>query len=112
MQADFGGAFEESSGNVFADFGIPDADEHVAKADLAHTIRQRIKDCGLTQTQAARLLGTSQARVSELFRGHVARMTYDRLIGFLNALDCDVQITVTARGDQDAAHGRTLVSVG
>jgi predicted XRE-type DNA-binding protein len=104
--------FEESSGNVFADFDLPDADEHLAKADLAHTIRQRIKERALTQTQASRLLGTSQGRVSELFQGHISKMTYDRLIGFLNALDCDVRIIVTPREVEDTAHGRTLVSRG
>ncbi len=57
--------FEASGGNVFADFDIPDADEHLVKADLAFHIRQALQERGLTQTEAARLLGTSQARISE-----------------------------------------------
>ncbi len=57
--------FEQSSGNVFADLGIPDADEHLVKADLASHIRKVLQERGLTQTEAAKLLGTSQARVSE-----------------------------------------------
>ena len=95
-------AFEESSGNVFADFGIPDADEHLVKADLASHIRQALQERGLTQTEAAKLLGTSQARISELYNGRVARMTYDRLLGWLNVLGDDVRITVVTAG----ANGR------
>ena len=94
--------FEESSGNVFADFGIPDADEHLVKADLASHIRQALQERGLTQTEAAKLLGTSQARISELYNGRVARMTYDRLLGWLNVLGDDVRITVVTAG----ANGR------
>ena len=93
---------EESSGNVFADFGIPDADEHLVKADLASHIRQALQERGLTQTEAAKLLGTSQARISELYNGRVARMTYDRLLGWLNVLGDDVRITVVTAG----ANGR------
>ena len=94
--------FEESSGNVFADFGIPDADAHLVKADLASHIRQALQERGLTQTEAAKLLGTSQARISELYNGRVARMTYDRLLGWLNVLGDDVRITVVTAG----ANGR------
>ena len=104
--------FEESSGNVFADFGIPDANEHLVKADLALKIRQLLRERGLTQTEAARLLGTSQARVSELYNSKVAQMTYDRLLGWLNALGNDVQITVvTLRADDPRQRGKTLISV-
>lgn len=85
---------EASSGNVFADFGIPNADEHLVKADLAFQIRRSLRERGLTQMEAAKLLGTSQARVSELYNGKVSRMTYDRLLGWLNVLGSDVRSTV------------------
>jgi predicted XRE-type DNA-binding protein len=90
-------SFERSSGNVFADLGIPDAETHLAKADLAHEIRVAIRERGLTQTEAARRLGTSQARVSEILSGRVQGMTYDRLIGFLDRLGRDVVFTVIVR---------------
>ncbi len=111
MAADEKVKFEASGGNVFADFGIPDADEHLVKADLAFRIRQALQERALTQTEAADLLGTSQARISELYHGKVAQMTYDRLLGWLNALGKDVQITVltSSRNDQ-SRRGRTLVS--
>ena len=102
--------FEASNGNVFADFGIPDADAHLVKADLALQIRRLLRECGLTQTEAAAILGTSQARVSELTRGRVAQMTYDRLLGWLNILGTDVKVTVMRRNAVGQKRGRTLIS--
>ena len=102
--------FEASSGNVFADFGIPDADAHLVKADLALQIRRLLWERGLTQMEAAAILGTSQARVSELARGRVAQMTYDRLLGWLNMLGTDVKITVIRRNTIGQERGRTLIS--
>lgn len=90
--------FRESSGNVFADFGLEDADALMAKADLALAIRRRIEQKGLNQTQAAKLIGTTQARVSELYNAKVMKMTFDRLLGFLRALECDTYITVAEHG--------------
>ena len=85
---------EESSGNLFADLGLPDADELLAKAELARTIRDLIERRSLTQTKAARLLGTSQPKVSDLFRGRLNGFSMERLYRFLNALGQDVQIIV------------------
>jgi predicted XRE-type DNA-binding protein len=85
---------EESSGNVFADLGLPDADELLAKAELVRTIRRLIEDQELTQTEAAQLLGTTQPKVSDLFRGRLDGFSMERLYRFLNALGQDVQIVV------------------
>jgi predicted XRE-type DNA-binding protein len=85
---------EESSGNVFADLGLPDADELMAKAELARTIRALIERQNLTQAAAARLLGTTQPKVSDLFRGRLDGFSMERLYRFLNALGQDVQIVV------------------
>jgi predicted XRE-type DNA-binding protein len=101
--------FVESSGNVFADLGLDDADDLNAKAQLAQVIRERIRARGLTQVQAAALLATDQSRISEIMNGKTASFTYDRLLRFLNALECDVEIRVTERTDSDR-QGRTLVA--
>jgi len=85
---------EESSGNVFADVGLPDADEMLAKAELARTIRHLIGGRELTQAAAARLLGTTQPKVSDLFRGRLEGFSMERLYRFLNALGQDVRIVV------------------
>ena len=69
----------KSSGNVFADIGLPNAAEHSIKADIVLHIAARIKAKGLTQAKAAALLGLAQPDVSKLLRGHFAGYTYDRL---------------------------------
>lgn len=86
-----------SSGNVFADLGLPDPDVRMAKALLAQAIRARIKEYGLNQTQAAERLGITQARVSEIMNGKVGKTSYDLLLNYLNTLQCDVEITIVPR---------------
>jgi len=96
---------EQSSGNVFADLGVPDSEEALAKADLAIRISQIITDRGLTQAQAAEILGARQPHVSDLMRGKLKGFTMDRLFRFLNALGQDVEIVVKKKpGTHPAAH--------
>lgn len=83
-----------SSGNVFADLGLPDADELLAKTDLAIEIRHIIEDRGLTQAEAAELMGIDQPKVSALVRCKLDGFSMERLYRFLNALGRDVEIVV------------------
>lgn len=83
-----------SSGNVFADLGIPDAGVALAKANLAHRICQVVKARKWTQTKAAGVLGVNQPKVSDLMRGRLDGFTVDRLLRFLNRLDQDVEISI------------------
>ena len=87
----------ESTGNVFRDMGLPNADERLAKAELARVIRKSIEERGLTQTEAADLLGIKQPDVSDLVRGKLARFSMERLERFLNALDLEIRIQVGPR---------------
>ena len=91
-----------SSGNVFADIGIPNADEHFIKADIVFGIAARIKAKGLTQAAAAKRLGLSQPDVSKLLRGNFAGYTLDRLFSFLRALGSDVKIQIVPTKDNRA----------
>jgi predicted XRE-type DNA-binding protein len=100
--------FEESSGNVFADLGLPDADELLLKAGLAHQISVILEERGLTQAEAAHTLGTQQPRISQLVRGSLGGFSLERLIRFLNALGRDVEIVVHG---QARTHGSTSVTV-
>lgn len=86
-----------SSGNVFADLGLPEPDELLAKAALANQIASIISHRHLTQTEAARVLGTGRPKVSELIAGKLDGFSIERLISYLNALDRDVQIVVTPK---------------
>jgi predicted XRE-type DNA-binding protein len=83
-----------SSGNVFADLGLPDADQLLVKADLVIEITRVIEERGLTQAQAAEILGVDQPKVSALVRGRIDGFSLERLYRFLNALGRDVEIVV------------------
>ena len=90
-------AYESSSGNVFADLELPESDELMAKAALASQIVSIATHRHLTQAQAAEVLGTTQPKVSDLFRGNLKGYSLERLIRYLNALDRDVRIVVTKK---------------
>ena len=87
-------AVEHGSGNVFADLGFPDADAHLVKAELAGRIDDIVRQRGITQTEAARLLGLSQPDVSRLLRGDFREYSLERLMRFLTALGRDIDIVV------------------
>ena len=86
-----------SSGNVFADLELPDAEEMQAKAELARQILSIITKRHLTQAMAAEILGIDQPKVSALMRGRLRGFSMERLFHFLNALGRDVQIVVKAK---------------
>jgi predicted XRE-type DNA-binding protein len=86
--------YTESSGNVFADLGLADPIEALAKAELARAISLAIAKRHLTQAEAAAVLGIDQPKVSALTRGRLDGFSIDRLLRFLLALDHDVQITI------------------
>ena len=69
---------ERGSGNVFADLGHPEADAHLLKADLVTRIDTIIRQRGITQTEAARLLGLTQPDVSRLLRGDFREYSLER----------------------------------
>ena len=85
------------SGNVFADLGLPESEELATKAALTHQIASIARGRHLTQTEAARILGTTQPKVSDLFAGRLSGFSIERLIRFLNAFDRDVQIIVSPK---------------
>lgn len=85
------------SDNVFADMGLPDAEEMLVKAQLSSKINEIITKRHLTQAKAAELLGIDQPKVSALIRGKLSGFSMERLFHFLNALGRDVQIVVKAK---------------
>lgn len=84
----------KSSGNVFADLGVPDADEHFVKSEIVLGIAERIKARGLTQAQAAKIIGLAQPDVSKLLRGQFTGYSFERLFGYLRALGNNIKIRV------------------
>ena len=86
--------FEEGSGNVFADLGLPHPEHELLKARLTLQIYRLIKARGLTQTQAGDIFGIKQPHVSALMRNRSGTFSVERLMQFLTALGQDVEITV------------------
>ena len=84
--------FERSSGNVFRDLGIPDADELKIKSGLAIEITRAIRRLGLTQHEAGRQMGISQAKVSGLVRGDFSNLSESKMVECLNRLGYDIEI--------------------
>ncbi len=99
---------EPSSGNVFADLGLKDPEELLAKAELVQRISDIIAERKLTQVRAARLLGIDQPKVSALLRGRLDGFSIDRLFRFLNALGDDVEIVVRPARSGQAAGTRVV----
>jgi len=76
----------QGSGNVFADLGLPHAEQELMKARLTLQIHQIIQKRGLTQTEAGKILGIPQPKVSALARNRAGTFSVGRLMEFLTAL--------------------------
>jgi predicted XRE-type DNA-binding protein len=98
-----------SSGNVFADLGLPDAGERKTKLRLAFEINQIIEEQGLSQIIAAHRLKINQPKISALANYRLEGFSVERLMNFLTALDRDVHIAVR-RKRKSAKMGRILVT--
>jgi predicted XRE-type DNA-binding protein len=86
--------YQTGSDNVFADIGVPDAEEALAKADLARRVIAGIRAKGITQQEAAAVLRMSQPKISGLMRGRLSGISMERLMLFLVRLGNDVQVVV------------------
>ncbi|MEI8196827.1 MAG: helix-turn-helix transcriptional regulator [Phycisphaerae bacterium] len=88
---------EISSGNVFADLGVANPEEALAKAQLARAICLLVEKEGLTQQALAQRLGIDQPKVSALVHGRLKDFSTDRLLRLLLRLGHDVKINVQSR---------------
>ncbi len=88
---------ETGSGNVFADLGLPDADERQLRTQLAVRLNELLLSEGLTQTAAALRLGIAQPHVSELKNYKLSRFSSERLLHFITLLNRDVEIFIRPR---------------
>lgn len=90
-------AVTASSGNVFADIGVADPDEALAKAQLASRIREVVRASRLTQVAAAAVMGIDQPKVSALLNGRLESFSSERLMRLLTRLGQDVEIVVRTK---------------
>ena len=84
----------DSTGNVFADLGLPNPEQELLKAQLTLQIHSILKSSGMTQVEIAGILGVQQPQVSLLMRNRAGNFSVGRLMEFLTALRQDVKITV------------------
>jgi predicted XRE-type DNA-binding protein len=91
-----------SSGNVFADLNLDNADELLVKAELARRISSIITTQQMTQIEAAETLGIDQPKISALINGKLSGFSTARLFRFLNALGRDVEIVVKPKSHPQA----------
>ena len=100
-------AYKTGSRNVFKDLGVPNADEHLVKAQLVFKIDTIMKERRLKQVEAAALFGIRQPDVSKMLRGEFRQFSVERLLRFLLALNQDVEIIIKPhrdRGNAPALH--------
>jgi predicted XRE-type DNA-binding protein len=100
-----------SSGNVFADLDLPNADELLIKAELIHQITDLIDDRQLSESDAAARLQIDESQFSDLMRGKLSMFSTESLFRFLNALGSNVEIRIVANSQPDLK-AKTLVVVG
>ena len=86
--------FHESSGNVFADLGLPDAEEMLLKSQIVVELHRMMKQRKLTQTAAAKLIGIAQPDLSNILRGRFRGYSVEWLMRMLTAFGQDIDIVV------------------
>jgi predicted XRE-type DNA-binding protein len=86
-----------SSGNVFEDLGLPDAEELLVKSTLAMKINNIIEKRHLSQMQAAELLGIPQPKISMIQNGKLRGFSVEKLCHFFTLLGRDVEIVIKKR---------------
>jgi predicted XRE-type DNA-binding protein len=87
-------AHTKGSGNIFADLGLPNAEEHQLKAVLVVQLKHLIAERGLSQVATAKLVEMKQPDLSKLLRGQLKLVSVEKLLRMLTAFDQDVEITL------------------
>lgn len=93
-----------SSGNIFTDLDFPPEEaEHLRiRSTLMGAVRKYIEDRGLIQAEAAKLLGVTQPRISNLVRGRVDLFSIDTLVDMLARAGVHVDVVISTRSKADA----------
>jgi predicted XRE-type DNA-binding protein len=102
--------FEESSGNVFADLGLEDADELFTRGKIGIQVLRLLKERNLKQREISKLLGIPQPEVSHLMKGEFQRFSEGKLLIFLKRLDTEITLHLRPRNAGTQA-AETVVSL-
>jgi predicted XRE-type DNA-binding protein len=98
---------QRGSGNVYADLGLPDAEKLKIKTGLVVEIRKAMRSLGLTQQEAAKRMGISQPKVSDMMRGDFANLSERKMMDCLTRLGYDIEISVRPA---NTAVGRLMIA--
>ncbi|MEG4496030.1 XRE family transcriptional regulator [Microcoleus sp. F10-C6] len=93
--------FEESSGNVFADLGLKDADELFMRGKIGIQVIHLLKQRNLKQREVSQLLGIPQPEVSHLMNGEFQRFSEGKLLIFLKRLDTEITLHLCPRNGEN-----------
>ncbi len=77
---------ESSSGNVFADLGLPDAEKLKIKSGLVIEIRKAMRSLGLTRQEAAQRMGITQQQAASMLRGNFDAWSEEQITDLLGLL--------------------------
>ena len=103
-------AHTRGSGNIFADLGLPNAEEHQLKAALVVQLKRLMAEREITQTEAAKMVDMKQPDLSKVLRGHFKLVSVEKLMRMLTAFDQDVEITIKPHRKRGEAGRITFVS--
>ncbi len=101
--------FVKSSGNIFEDIGDSDPKSTLTRTQIISRIVDIINDKGLSEIEAAKVLGISPTKVSLLMNGKLSQFSLDELFLLLNALDKDIEIIIKPKADQTKGKVRVLI---
>lgn len=94
--------YEIGKGNVFADLGMENSEEELFKSDMIAEVADVLREKGLTQAQAAKVLGVDQPRISSLLRGKLDLFSVEMLMHFLTILGQDVEVRITPKSPRNS----------
>ena len=86
-----------SSGNVFADLGLPNPEDRLLKAQIALHIKQMIQAQGLTQTQVAERVGLPQSNISHIVNGRLNNYSVERLLQVVSKLGHNIEVRISSQ---------------
>lgn len=87
----------KAGGNIFADLGVPDAENEKLRLQLLVAVRAWVEESGLTQTAAAEAMGVKQPTLNDAIKGRYEKFTIDRLVRMLSRVGKRVDIRVIDR---------------
>ena len=101
--------FEQSSGNIFTDLGVDNAEELQTRGMIGFHVVELLKNKNLKQREISELLGIKQAEVSHLLNGHFSRFSIDKFLDFLKAMEQKVTIQISPHHKDEPYQNVALV---